>query len=77
MSWLKKRIARQAGSQAPLSPVAHNVPGPDFAPPQQILVWAPGTVGLEPMAPMITADGALVPATMPGAWDQLRAAGRP
>lgn len=33
------------------------------------------TLGLQDMAPVTTADGAMVMATGPGAWDQLRLAG--
>lgn len=35
------------------------------------------TVGMEDLAPIYTADGAMVPATSRGRWGQLRAAGRP
>lgn len=75
---LKRRIVHQAQgkSAAPLSEVALPPGSPQFAPSSIIQVFAPGTVGLSPMAPLITADGALVPATSAGAWDQLRAAGR-
>lgn len=76
---LKKRIVRQARgeSAAPLAEVALPPGTAAFTPVQRIEVFAPGTVGLSPLAPMVTADGALVPATAPGTWDQLHAAGRP
>jgi hypothetical protein len=32
---------------------------------------------VEHMTPLITTDGAMIPATAPGAWGQLHAAGRP
>lgn len=79
-SLLKKRIARQttnAGNLAPLSEVAMPPGAPQFWPSSIIYLQSPGTVGLGPTAPLVTADGALVPATMPGGWDQLRAVGRP
>jgi hypothetical protein len=46
----------------------------DHAPHQ--LVMTPGTVGLSPLSSLITSDGAAIPATGPGQWDQLHAAGR-
>jgi hypothetical protein len=78
VSVLKKRIAHQAMGKtaAPLTEVALPPGTPEFAPSSQIIVWAPGTVGIGPLAPLLTADGALVPATAPGTWDQLVAAGR-
>lgn len=33
------------------------------------------TLGMQDLAPLTTADGAMVPATGPGAWDQLALAG--
>lgn len=77
---LKKRIARQAmtgGNPAPLAEVGLPPGAPQVAPSSILYVYAPSTVGLGPLAPIVTADGALIPATMPGGWDQLRAAGRP
>jgi hypothetical protein len=78
VSLLKKRIAHQAQGKtaAPLTQVAVPPGTPEFSPASIIYLQAPGTVGLGPLAPMVTADGALVPATMPGGWDQLRQAGR-
>ncbi len=35
------------------------------------------TAGMQDLAPIWTTDGAAVPATAPGRWGQLRAAGRP
>ena len=35
------------------------------------------TVGSQELVPIFTSDGAAVPATAPGRWAQLRAAGRP
>lgn len=35
------------------------------------------TVGMEDLTPIWTTDGAAVPASAPGRWGQLRAAGRP
>jgi hypothetical protein len=33
------------------------------------------TLAMQDLAPMLTADGAMVPATGPGAWDQVALAG--
>jgi hypothetical protein len=77
---LKRRIARQTteqGNMATLSEVAMPAGQAGAAPSSIIYLQAPGTVGLGPLAPLVTADGALIPATMPGGWDQLRAVGRP
>jgi hypothetical protein len=79
-SLLKKRIVRQttqAGNMAPLSEVGLPPGAPSASPSSIIYVYAPSTVGLGPTSPIVTADGALIPATMPGGWDQLRAVGRP
>jgi hypothetical protein len=35
------------------------------------------TVGSQDLVPIYTSDGAAIPATAPGRWAQLRAAGRP
>jgi len=35
------------------------------------------TIGMQELTPIWTADGAAIPGTAPGRWDQLRAAGRP
>lgn len=35
------------------------------------------TAGMQDLAPVWTTDGAAIPATAPGRWGQLRAAGRP
>lgn len=76
---LKRRIVHHAQGRtaAPLTEVALPPGTPQFAPSSIIQVFAPSTVGLSPLAPMVTSDGALIPATSEGAWDQLRAAGRP
>jgi hypothetical protein len=39
--------------------------------------WQYATLGAEELTPIWTADGAGVPASAPGTWGQLRAAGRP
>jgi hypothetical protein len=79
-SLLKKRIVRQTmtgGNQAALTEVGLPPGAPSMAPSSIIYVYAPSTVGLGPSSPIVTADGALIPATQPGGWDQLRAVGRP
>ena len=35
------------------------------------------TVGMEGLTPVFTPDGAAIPASAPGRWAQLKAAGRP
>jgi hypothetical protein len=53
----------------------------DVMPLAQVSVYpAPGgyaTIAYRGLAPIFTADGAAVPATAPGRWAQLFAAGRP
>jgi hypothetical protein len=55
--------------------------GADVMPLAMVTVYpAPGgyqTLAYQGLAPIFTADGAAVPATSPGRWAQLRAAGRP
>lgn len=55
---------------------------PMMMPLAQVLVYpAPGgtysTIAYRGVAPIFTPDGAAVPATQPGRWGQLAAAGRP
>jgi len=35
------------------------------------------TLGMQEMTPIFTTDGAAIPATAPGRWQQVKAAGRP
>lgn len=76
MSSLKHRIATSIGRRPELRPARGGVPGPAGMPSYQLSI-APGAgAGISPLAPLITADGAMIPATGPGGWDQLAAAGR-
>ncbi len=77
MSTLHRRIARQptAGRQAmgDFHPVA---PQPMDWSVVRVTFTGDGAT-IEEMVPLWTADGAPVPATGPGHWDQLYAAGSP
>ena len=55
---------------------------PDVMPLALVTVYPePGgqysTIGYKGLTPIFTSDGAAVPASAPGSWGQLRAAGRP
>ena len=60
---------------------AASPPGPQVMPLQAVVVGPVlsqyVTLGAVDLVPLVTADGAMVPATAPGRWNQLRAAGRP
>lgn len=60
---------------------AASPPGPQTMPMQAVIVGpAVGdyvTLGAQQLHPLITADGAAIPATAPGRWGQVVAAGRP
>lgn len=59
------------------------IPGTPMERPLAVVVTAPdpsgqyATIAYSEAVPLYTADGAVVPGTPPGTWDQLRAAGRP
>jgi hypothetical protein len=77
---LHHRIKTQAANTQAASAGAHPaVPAPMLTPLAQVTVQPVNsnyvTLGMEDLAPLITADGALVPATSPGRWDQLALAG--
>jgi hypothetical protein len=84
------RAAQAALTPAqPAQPVSATVTGsaasPDAVsvmPEAQVLVYPePGgaysTLAYQGLVPLFTADGAVIPASAPGGWGQLRAAGRP
>jgi hypothetical protein len=89
MRRLQRRVrtigATQAAATAGYSQVTGSHASPDAAgvmPLAQVLVYPyPGagysTLAYRGLAPVYTADGAAVPATAPGRWGQLAAAGRP
>jgi hypothetical protein len=79
---LNHRIYGQAGNHSMAMSGAHPAGGPDtpFHMPVAVVTVYPAasgyvTLGMEELAPVITADGAMIPATMPGRWDQLAQAG--
>jgi hypothetical protein len=77
---LHHRIKAQAGNPAAAMAGAHPaVPGPMILPLAQITVQPASsnyvTLAMQDLAPVITADGAMIPATGPGTWDQLALAG--
>ena len=86
---LRNRVARlgstQQAAQAGYQPVTGGAASPaavSVMPLAQVAVYPhPGgsyaTIAYRGLAPIFTADGAAVPATSPGRWAQLAAAGRP
>lgn len=89
-SRLRSRIANTGSStrQAQDEKTAVSVSGsaaspaaPDVMPLAQVLLYPEpreyATVAYRGLHPVYTADGAAVPATSPGRWAQLAAAGRP
>lgn len=80
-----KRPMTAVHGGAELTPVTGGAasPGgtPQEMPLQQVTVSYDGgpyvTLGSSELVPLVTADGAAVPATAPGRWGQLRQAGRP
>lgn len=81
--FLHQRIKKQAANHSAAMSSAHPAGGPQtvYTMPLALVTVQPYnsnyvTLGMQDLAPIITADGAAVPATMPGRWDQLRQAGR-
>jgi len=86
---LKRRVASMGSSQAAAAagyaPVTGGAASPaavSVMPLAQVTVYpAPdgqyATIAYKGLSPIFSADGAAVPATSPGRWAQLRAAGRP
>jgi len=74
---LARRIRSLPGRKPDARPVSGGtVPGPAVQAGSQLTV-TPGTgAGLSPLTSLIASDGAMFPATGPGSWDQLHAAGR-
>jgi hypothetical protein len=88
VSRLKGRVAggqnATPGASAGYRPVTGGVASPPSVQvmPLALVTVQPATspyvtVGMEDLAPIWTTDGGPVPATSPGRWGQLRAAGRP
>lgn len=81
---LRHRIAGVGAAQAQAMGQYHpagTAATPMLMPVSQVQVSAPVagyvTIGYRDLVPLWTADGAAVPAAVPGQWGQLRAAGRP
>jgi len=81
---LVHRIAAQPGNTAAVMAGMHPAapPGTPMYLPVQVVTVSPFasgyvTLGAQDLAPLITADGAMVPAAGPGRWAQLAMAGRP
>jgi hypothetical protein len=77
---LHHRIKAQAANhQAAMSSAHPAVPAPMLLPLTQVTVYPVDsnyvTLGMESLMPLTTADGAMVPASGPGRWDQLVLAG--
>lgn len=77
MNTLARRIRSLPGRQAALRPVPGRTPGPSVAyAPHQVIIYPGLGAGMSPLSALIASDGAMIPATGPGQWDQLVAAGR-
>lgn len=77
---LAHRIKTQAADSAAVAATGHPaVPGPMLLPLALVTVNPVGngyvTLAMQDLAPIYSADGAALPATSPGRWDQLRLAG--
>lgn len=76
MNSLTRRIVTLGARQPRLTPARGTVPGPSVHVPHHVQIMPGIGAGLSPLAPLIASDGAAIPATGPGQWDQLIAAGR-
>jgi hypothetical protein len=79
---LSHRIMAQAANHETAMGDAHPAapPGTPMVMPVALVTVYPVdsnyvTLAMEDMAPLLTADGAMVPATGPGRWDQVALAG--
>jgi hypothetical protein len=77
---LSHRIKNQAGNSAAVMAGQHPaVPAPMILPLALVTVNPSSsgyvTLAMQDLAPIVTADGAMVPASGPGKWDQLMMAG--
>ena len=77
---LHHRIKEQADNHIHAMGDQHPaVPGPMLMPLSQVTVNPVDnnyvTLAMQDLAPLTTADGAMVPASGPGSWDQLKLAG--
>jgi 2,4-dienoyl-CoA reductase-like NADH-dependent reductase (Old Yellow Enzyme family) len=79
MSSLIRRVLTlpHRSAQAAMTPAAGTAPaGPVDYHAHGYAIYPGSGAGLTPYSPLITSDGAPIPATGPGQWDQLYAAGR-
>lgn len=76
---LASRIIGQHGAQAAAQQAYH--PHGTADTPMTMLAThvliSPAGAAVQVMTPLVTPDGRLIPATAPGRWDQVAAAGRP
>lgn len=79
MSRLRHRIAHQAaghaGAMASYHP--HGTADTPMTMPMVHVAFGPGGAAVQQMVPLITANGAPVPATAPGRFGQVSISGRP
>ncbi len=77
MSRLRKRVIRQAGGAAAAASSHHPYGTPDtpMLMPMVRVVFGGGGASIEQMVPIVTANGAPVPATAPGRYGQVAIAG--
>lgn len=78
MSTLHRRIAA-AGQGMPAAMGTYHPWGTAATPmlmPLALVTQTEAGLAVQDMTPLLTADGAMIPATAPGSWGQLRAAGR-
>lgn len=77
MNSLARRIATLSGRKPPARPVTSGrVPAPATHAAHAVQITPGRGAGLQPVTSLITSDGAMIPATGPGRWDQLVTAGR-
>ena len=79
MPAMRKRIA-STGTNMTTAMGAYHPYGTGATPmvmPLSLVTVGMGGVAVQDMQPLITEDGAIIAATAPGSWGQLRAAGRP
>ena len=77
MNSLARRIRSLPGRTPDVRPVsAETISAPIEHAASQLIITPGVGAGLSPLTSLVTSDGALIPATGPGGWDQLHAAGR-
>ena len=79
MTVLSRRIASSGGNMAAAMGTYHpaSTPATPMEMPLSQVQITTGGIAVTDLTPLWTADGAPVPATAPGSWAQLHAAGRP